>query len=109
MLLSGNLIWETATLGDVFRVRSKPIFVQAGNDTITLVEEVGVREISIGGKFRLGYIGPTAVFVIDNDGVRRISLVKKEERVVGLLLLGSILLPLVNWLVCLQRIWSRRR
>jgi hypothetical protein len=80
----------------VVRERGSPIYVRGDGGVIALVPEVGVRDMGmprISG-MRLRALIPSAVYVIDGGGVRRVAFGRISARRGALLLLALVAAPL---------------
>ena len=70
-------------------IRGRPVYVQVGDDRISLVPEVVAWRIRLGLRLSLRLVAPSAVYLIDAAGVRRLdarrrsSLDLHDDREVG--------------------------
>lgn len=80
----------------VVRERGSPIYVRGDRGVIALVPEVGVQEALMPrmAGLRMRALIPSAVYLIDGDGVRRIAFGRIRARHVALLLLALAAAPL---------------
>ncbi|HYP41089.1 MAG TPA: hypothetical protein VEX13_12090 [Chloroflexia bacterium] len=82
--------------GRVIRERGSPIYVRGDSGVIALVPEIGVQEAGMPhmAGLRLRALIPSAVYVIDGDGVRRMAFGRVRPGRVALLLLALVAAPL---------------
>ncbi|HYO49177.1 MAG TPA: hypothetical protein VEW94_04945 [Chloroflexia bacterium] len=80
----------------VVRERGSPIYIRGDSGVIALVPEVGVQEARMPRKaeMQLRVLSPSAVYVIDGDGVRRVAFGRVRPGRVVLLLLALVAAPL---------------
>jgi hypothetical protein len=81
--------------------RGRPIYIQYGRGTISLVPEVRVLEVALGVGSRpiVHRVAPYAVYVIDDQGVRRVRIADMGMRILGILVASTMLwvFPLLFW------------
>ncbi|MFL5732694.1 MAG: hypothetical protein ACJ78Q_05775 [Chloroflexia bacterium] len=82
----------------VVRQRGDPIYFRSNGRTVSLVPEVAVREWRIGGDagFVLHSWADPVVFVIDEKGVRRVTL--RDPRMRRRVAIVGLLAVLIVWL-----------
>ena len=78
--------------------RSGPIYISTRNGIISLVEEASITEVELSG-VRLARLRPQAVFVIDDQGVRRVRMGSASKPKLFLALLAALCAPLQYWLL----------
>jgi hypothetical protein len=88
----------------VVKERGSPIYIRGDSGVIALVPEGAVQEAQMPGTagLRMRALIPSAVYVIDSDGVRRMAFGRVRVRHVALLLLALAAAPL-------QYLLSRRK
>ena len=78
------------------RVRTAPIFVRAGEETVSLVGEMAVEERR--GSWLVTRAEPRKVYVIHRDGVETLRLARTEVGMFGLII-ALVVTPIANWLI----------
>jgi hypothetical protein len=78
------------------RERGSPIYIRGDSGVIALVPEIGVQEAQMPGTagLRMRVLIPSAVYVIESDGVHRMAFGRVSVRHVALLLLALAVAPL---------------
>ena len=73
--------------------RGRPIYVQTGAGTISLVPEVRVLELRLPGSrsAAIRWVRPHAVYIIGQDGVQQKRVRDTSTLIAGLLIAGSML------------------
>jgi hypothetical protein len=77
--------------------RSGPLYFKTNNQIISLIEEVRTSELDIAG-IRFSRLRPSALFVIDDHGVHRLSIAGANMPRLAFALL-AVCAPLQYWLL----------
>ena len=78
--------------------RSGPIYISTRKGIISLVEEARLTEIEFSG-VKLVRVRPNALFIIDEEGVRRVRVAPAGKRQLALALVAVLCAPLQYWLL----------
>jgi hypothetical protein len=82
-------------------LRGTPIYVNRGGEKIALVPEIRLSRKRLGKRFSnraLTSLDPSALYLIDQHGVKRLTLRPPQKRPVRLIALSFLLVPLLSLL-----------